>query len=208
VNIGIIGSGMIGGTTVRLFARAGHMVAISNSRGPASLTDQVAELGPHAHAATVEEAADFGEVVLVAIPFGAYESLPTDRLSGKIVIDATNYYAQRDQGIDLGGRTSSELVAQHLAGARLVKAFNTLYFKILASQARPQAPVDERLALFLAGDDAQAKAVVAGLIEEIGFAPIDTGSLREGGAQQQPGSPIYNRPLTGVEAREALQGRA
>jgi predicted dinucleotide-binding enzyme len=204
MNIGIIGSGMIGGATARLFARAGHTVAISNSRGPASLAGLVAEIGPNAHAATVEEAADFGEVVLVAIPYGAYASLPADRLAGKIVIDAMNYYPQRDQGLDLHGRTSSELVAEHLPGARLVKAFNTLYFKILESEGRPDAPIDARLAVFLAGDDAAAKTVVAGLIAELGFAPIDTGSLREGGARQQPGSPIYNRPLTGAEARRAL----
>jgi predicted dinucleotide-binding enzyme len=204
MNIGIIGSGMIGSTTAPLFIQAGHEVAISNSRGPESLAGLVAELGPEAHAATVAEAASFGEVVLLAIPLGAYATLPAGSLSGKIVVDAMNYYPQRDRGINLGGRTSSEVVAEHLPGARLVKAFNTLYFETLTAEGRPDAPVDERLAIFLAGDDTAAKAVVAHLIEEMGFAPVDTGSLREGGERQQPGSSLFNRPMTGAEAWAAL----
>jgi predicted dinucleotide-binding enzyme len=204
MNIGIVGSGMIGATTAQLFIRAGHAVAISNSRGPGSLAGLVADLGPSAHAATVEEAASFGEVVLLAIPLGAYTTLPAKSLSGKIVVDAMNYYPQRDRGIDLGGRTSSEVVAEHLPGARLVKAFNTIYFKTLAAEGRPDVPVDKRLAIFLAGDDTVAKAVVAHLIEEIGFAPVDTGGLHDGGERQQPGSPLFNRPMTGAEAQAAL----
>jgi predicted dinucleotide-binding enzyme len=120
------------------------------------------------------------------------------------VIDAMNYYPQHDGRLPLAGLTSSELVARHLAGARLVKAFNTLYFQLLATEGNSNAPVDERLALFLAGDDPDAKATVARLIEEIGFAPVDTGTLREGGRRQEPGSAPYNRPLTGAEARAAL----
>ena len=145
--------------------------------------------------------------MLLAIPLGQYTTLPADRLRGKIVVDAMNYYRQRDGQLPLDGLTSSELVARHLAGARVVKAFNTMYFQTLASEGNPSAPVDERLALFLAGDDAAAKAVVARLIEEIGFAPIDTGTLHEGGRRQQPGSDIYNTPLTGAEARAALGER-
>jgi 8-hydroxy-5-deazaflavin:NADPH oxidoreductase len=205
MNIGIIGSGKIGGTTAKLFAGVNHQVRISNSRGPASLSALVVPLGPRVQAATVEEAARFGDVVLVAIPLGKYRTLPAAALSGKVVIDAMNYYPQRDGQIDVGALTSSELVAQHLSGARVVKAFNTMYFETLANQGRPAAPIDERLALFVAGDDAAAKTIVSRLIEEIGFAPIDTGSLHDGGGLQQPGAPIYNHPMAAPEARAAVR---
>ena len=204
MKIAIIGSGKIGGTAAKLFAASGHEVAIGNSRGPASLTSLVGEIGAHARAATVEDAAGFGQVVLVAIPFGKYRTLPAAALSGKVVIDAMNYYPERDGQIDLGTLTSSELVARYLAGARVVKAFNTMYFETLAGQGRPDRPIDDRLVLFLAGDNADAKAIVSHLIEEIGFAPIDSGSLSNGGRLQQPGSAIYNRPMTAGEARAAL----
>lgn len=208
MNIGIIGSGHIGGAAARLFADAGHQVAISNSRGPASLTQLVMELGPNVKAATVEEAEAFGDIVLVAIPFGEYRSLPVSAPSGKIVIDAMNYYPERDGQIDFGGLTSTELVATHLTGARMVKAFNTMQAATLGNGGKPGAPMDERLALYVAGDDPGAKAVVSRLIEEIGFAPIDTGSLHEGGRRQQPGSPIYARPLTAREAKQILASAA
>ncbi|MGA9523875.1 MAG: NADPH-dependent F420 reductase [Myxococcaceae bacterium] len=204
MKIGIIGSGMIGSTAARLFVKAGHDVAISNSRGPDSLRELVAELGPKAHAATVKEAAEFGELVLLAIPYKACPFLPPKELAGKIVIDATNYYAQRDGEIDFGGRTSSELLARHIPGARVVKAFNTMYFKTLGAEAHPDTPMNERLVLFVAGDDAEARRTVARLIEEIGFAPVETGSLAEGGRRQQPGSSIYNHPMRRPDAQSVL----
>lgn len=205
MQIGIIGAGMIGGTAAKLFAEAGHQVALSNSRGPASLASLVQELGPRVRAATIEEAAKFGEVVLVAIPFGKYQTLPAAPLRGKVVVDAMNYYAQRDGRIEFGDLTSTELVARFLSGARVVKAFNTMYFKTLATQGRRDAPVDDRLALFVAGDNGDAKRVVSRLIEEIGFAPVDTGSLHDGGHRQEPGSAIYNHTMTAQEARDALR---
>ncbi len=204
MNIGVIGSGKIGGTAARLFSRAGHHVAISNSRGPASLASLVEDLGAGARAATIEEVSSFGEVVLVAIPFGKYDTIPGQLLEGKVVVDAMNYYPQRDGRIEFGDGTSTELVARYLRGARLVKAFNTMYFETLATQGREGAPVEDRLALFVAGDDVKAKAMVSRLIEEIGFAPVDTGSLHDGGRLQQPGSRIYNHPMTAREARTVL----
>jgi 8-hydroxy-5-deazaflavin:NADPH oxidoreductase len=205
VEIGIIGAGNIGATAARLFAQAGHRVEISNSRGADSLWTLVDELGPNVRAATVEEAAAFGEVVLVAIPFKDYETLPVEPLAGKIVIDATNYYEGRDGRIDFGDLTSSELVARHLPHAHLVKAFNTMYYETLATEGRSTETYDEdRLVLFIAGDDEEAKTVVSQLIEEIGFAAVDTGSLRDGGRRQQPGSPIYNNPMTARRARELI----
>ncbi len=210
MNIGIIGSGNIGATTARLFTGAGHDVIIANSRGPESLAELVADLGPNARAGTVEDAARTGDVILIAIPLRAYPDLPAGAFAGKIVIDANNYYPQRDGQIpelDREETTSSELLARHLAGARVVKSFNTMNFRPLASEGRPDAPRAERLAIYLAGDDAQAKDVVAALIDEVGFAPVDTGTLHDGGARQQPGSPIYNNPMTAEEAEAAVTSR-
>ncbi|BDG02950.1 NADPH-dependent F420 reductase [Anaeromyxobacter oryzae] len=205
MRIGILGSGNIGGTAAKLFVNAGHEVALSHAGGPESLREQVAALGPRARAVTIEKAADFGEVVLLAIPWRSREDLPAGRLRGKIVVDAMNPYRPDFSLYDLGDSTSSEEVAKTLPGARLVKAFNTLYAKDLASRGAPGRPVDERTALLLAGDDADAKAVVAQLVDDIGFAPIDTGSLRDGGRLQQAGGPLYIRVITGAEARAALR---
>jgi len=208
MRIGIIGSGKIGSTAARLFAGAGHEIAIANSRGPETLTDVVEEIGGNATAATLEEAASFGEVVLVAIPFGAYRDLPAESLGGRVVIDAMNYYPSRDGNIadlDDGGTTSSDLLAAHAPEAKVVKAFNTMNWQVLRDRGKPGGG-DDRLAIFLAGDDAEAKALVAGLIEDIGFAPVDTGNLAEGGRRQEPGSQIYNEPVTESEGRGVLEG--
>jgi predicted dinucleotide-binding enzyme len=205
VNIGVIGSGNIGATAARLFAAAGHEVAISNSRGPETLGGLVEEIGPGVRAATVEEAAGFGEVVMEAIPFGRYTSLPAERLAGKVFITASNYYPARDGEVDLGGLASSELIQRHLPGARVVKAFNTIYFARLRDNGRPGAPVGEREVIFLSGDDEEAKGIVSGLIEEIGFAPVDAGTLAES-RRQEPGSPVYNVAMNPDQAREMLAG--
>lgn len=207
MKIGIVGAGHIGANVARLFAAGGHEIVIANSRGPETLQDLAGELGAAARPATVEEAARFGEVVLVSIPLGRYKELPADAFDGKIVIDTNNYYPERDgqiAALDANETTSSELLAAHLKGARLVKAFNTIYFEDLRTQARKDSPVEERRAIFIAGDDAEAKKTVSKLIEEIGFAPVDTGDLRDGGAAQQPESAIYNRNLTAREAQAFL----
>jgi len=189
MRIGIVGSGHIGGTAAALFEEAGHEVVVG-SRGNGR----------------VDEACAFGELVLVAIPFGAYTTLPADALDGKIVIDAMNYYPGRDGHIaELDGdrTTSSELLAEHLPGARVVKAFNTMYYETLAEEGLP--PGDpQRLVLFVAGDDANAKRHVADLIDEIGFEPVDTGGLADGGRRQQPGTDVYDTELTLLDAREVL----
>jgi Predicted dinucleotide-binding enzymes len=208
MKIGIVGTGYIGATAARLFVKASHQVALSNSRGPETLRDLVAELGDHAQAVTVEEAARFGDIVLVAIPLGRYKELPAEAFYGKIVIDTGNYYPQRDGQIaelESGEATSSELMSEHLKGARLVKGFNTIYYVHLAEQGDTSLPLEERRAIFIAGDDSEAKEVVAKLIEEIGFAAVDTGFLRDGGRLQQPGTPVYNRELTARQAAEVLE---
>lgn len=203
MRIGIIGAGNIGATLARLFVAAGHMVAISNSRGPDSLAELVAELGPQAQAATVEQAAVFGELVVEAIPFGRYRDLPAQALAGKIVVTASNYYPQRDGVIALGNRAQSELVAEHLTDARVVKAFNTIWYQHLQRQGDTSKPLDERRVIVLAGDDAEAKQLVADLISQLGFGPLDAGSLHES-TRQEPDAPIYNRDVTLAEARKML----
>jgi predicted dinucleotide-binding enzyme len=203
MKVGIIGAGHIGATLGRHFVAAGHEIAISNSRGPASLDSLVQSLGPRARAMTVDEAARFGEIVLLAVPWRTPEGLPAPGLvRGKVVIDAMNPYSAEGEVMDLGETNSSEVVARRLPGARLVKAFNTMYYHTLATEARAAGP--NRLVLFVAGDDREAKRVVSDLIEQIGFAAVDTGNLREGGRKQQPGSPIYNHPMTVEEAGRHL----
>jgi len=204
MRIGVVGAGHIGGTAATLFARAGHEVTVSNSHGPASLARLVASLGWKAHADTPEGAVKFGDPILLAVPWRGIDELPPgDLFAGKIAIDAMNAFSAVGQVTDLGDQTSSEEVAKRMPKARLVKAFNTMGWKTLETGSRPN--VASRIAIFLAGDDREAKAVVARLIEEIGFAPVDTGSLREGGRRQQPGSPLFGRPMTAQEARKLLQ---
>jgi 8-hydroxy-5-deazaflavin:NADPH oxidoreductase len=202
MKIGILGAGRIGATAARLFIAAGHEVAVSNSRGPESLRSLVAEIGARARAASVHEAAVFGEAILLAVPWHRTDALPSpDQLRGRIVIDAMNPYKPEGGFYELGNSTSSEEVLKRLPGSRLVKAFNTIYCEHLATRGRKDLPVEERHAIYLASDDVSAKATVARLIESIGFAPVDTGSLREGGRLQQPDSPIYNQTFTAREAR-------
>jgi predicted dinucleotide-binding enzyme len=204
MNIGIIGSGNIGYAVAQLGARAQHAIALSNQRGPASLADAIQRLGPCVHATSVQEAVTFGDRVLLAMPFRAYTMLPSAQFRGKIVLDAMNYNPQRDGWIDFNAHTSSELVAAHLPGAQVVKTFNTLWSKTLETGAHPEKPLSERVAIFMAGDDALAKSVVEQFIEEIGFVSVDTGTLRNGGRLQEPGSIIYNREFDRIQAQERL----
>ena len=207
MKIGIIGAGNIGANAAKLFVKAGHEIAVANSRGAETLKDLVGELGENARAVSIEEAANFGEIVFVSIPFGKYKTLPADVFDGKIVIDSNNYYPDRDgnfEEIDENKTTSSAMLAEHLRGARIVKGFNTIWFEHLKTQGDVSLPVEERRAIFIAGDDAEAKKTVARLIEDIGFAAVDTGDLRGGGAAQEPETAIYNRNLTAREAQAFL----
>jgi 8-hydroxy-5-deazaflavin:NADPH oxidoreductase len=144
-------------------------------------------------------------VVLLALPWRKREvlrSLPSELFKNKIVIDATNPYSE-NLVIDLENRTSSEEVAKQVPGIHLVKAFNTMYCETLHDGSRPSG--EDRLVIFIAGDDADAKAVASKLIEDIGFVAVDTGSpLSEGGRKQQPGSPVYNNSMTVETARRRL----
>jgi hypothetical protein len=140
-----------------------------------------------------------------AIPYGHIASLPAEALTGRILISASNYYPQRDGEIDLEGMTQTERVAAQLPNTRVVKAFNTIYWEHLRDQGDLSLSLEERRVIPLAGDDAEAKSVVAGLIEDIGFAPLDLGSLRAGGRHMEPGEPIYNQTLTRSEAQALLK---
>jgi hypothetical protein len=211
MKIGIIGAGHIGGNAAKLFAEAGHEIAIANSRGPETLKDLVNEIGENARAATVEEAARFGDVVMVSIPLGRIKELPAHAFEGKIVIDTNNYYPERDgqiEALDKDETTSSEMLAEHLKGARVVKGFNTIWFEHLKTQGNKDLPTEERRAIFIAGDDEEAKETVTKLIEDIGFAAVDTGRLRFGGKSQQPGTGLYNRNLTAREALAIMSNQA
>jgi predicted dinucleotide-binding enzyme len=202
MKIGILGAGKIGGTAARLFVDAGHEVGISNSRGSESLRALAAELGPRARAMSVAEAAAFGEIVLLAVPWHVEDALPpAELLRNKVVIDAMNPYHPEGGFFDLNNSTSSEQVLKRMPEAKLVKALNTISYDHLATRGRKDLPIQERHAIYLAGDNRQAKEIVSRLIEQIGFAPVDTGSLREGGRLQQPESVIFNQTFTAREAR-------
>jgi predicted dinucleotide-binding enzyme len=185
MRIGIIGAGQIGGTLAVLFIDAGHEVALSNSRGPETLAGLVDELGGRAQASTVAETARFGDVIVVAVPFGRYCELPTEGVAGKVVIDA-NYDPQRDghfEELDSGRATSSELLQAHLPGARAWSRPSTRSSgRACATKGRPAGDPD-RLGIPLSGDDEQAKRIVAELIDQIGFDPVDAGTLAEGRAK-------------------------
>ncbi|MCF3960776.1 NADPH-dependent F420 reductase [Streptomyces fuscigenes] len=194
--LGLIGSGFIGGTLARLAVDGGLDVVLSNSRGPETLADKVAELGAHARAATPAEAAAAGDWVVVTIPLKAYTSLPREPLAGKTVIDTNNYYPQRDgqiEALDDGSTTSSELLQQYLGdSAHVVKAFNNIFFKHLGVLGRPTGAAD-RTALPIAGDDADAKRHATELLDILGYDVVDAGPLAEG-RFYQPGTPPYGAP--------------
>jgi 8-hydroxy-5-deazaflavin:NADPH oxidoreductase len=196
--IGLIGAGMIGGTVARLAVGAGYEVVLSNSRGPETLAELVGELGPRARAATPAEAAEATDLVVVTIPLKAYRNLAVEPLAGKVVIDTGNYYPARDgqfPELEDGSTTSSELLQRHLPEARVVKCFNTIFFRHLQALARPAGSAD-RTALPIAGDDPQAKAAVTEFLDAIGYDAVDAGPLAEG-RRFQPGTAPYGAPYAG-----------
>ncbi|MEV6384670.1 NAD(P)-binding domain-containing protein [Streptomyces sp. NPDC051773] len=179
--LGFIGSGNIGAKIARLAVAAGIDVVLSNSRGPHTLAETVAELGGRARAATPEEAARAGDWVVASIPMAAYRDLPADALTGKLVLDTLNYYPSRDghiEALDTGRTTTSELVQEHLAGAKVIKAFNNIADVHIPALARPAGAAD-RTALPIAGDDPQARTEAADLISRLGFDTVDAGPLAE-----------------------------
>jgi predicted dinucleotide-binding enzyme len=205
VKIGIIGAGNIGSALTRGFTALGHEVSVANSRGPETLGDLAAATG--ASAVTVGDAANGGDVVIVTIPEKSVPDLPAGFLDGAaqaaVVIDTGNYYPQRDGRIEAieNGMTESRWVSQQI-GHPVVKAFNNIQAQHLAELRRPPR-TPGRIALPVAGDDEASKAVVMGLVDELGFDPIDAGSLDESW-RQQPGSPVYARDYDAGGVRRAL----
>jgi 8-hydroxy-5-deazaflavin:NADPH oxidoreductase len=180
--IGFIGSGNIGQVLARQVIGAGYDVVMSNSREPETLAHLVAALGPTALAATSDQAAAAGDLVVVAIPFRNVAQVPVQPLAGKVVIDVSNYYAPRDGHIaviDNGDTASSEILAAHLPTSKVVKAFNAIMAADIAEHATPSGTLHRR-AIPIAGDDEQAKRTVSQLIDQIGFDTVDVGSLFDG----------------------------
>jgi len=202
--LGLIGTGMIGGTLARLAVAAGLEVVLSNSRGPASLAELVTELGPQARAATPAEAAH-GDLVVATIPLSAHTQLPAAALAGRTVIDTMNYYPERDGRIpelDSDELTCSQLVQRHLADSHVVKAFNNISFFSLASAARP-AGAKDRSALPIAGDDNAAKTEVATLLDVLGYDAVDIGGLADSW-RSEPNTPVYVQPYLPGQPPEGL----
>lgn len=203
MKIGIIGSGNVGGSLTRRLQSLGHEVTVGNSRGPETIAPLAAETG--ATAGTAREAAESGDIVVIATPVRAVPDLPAEALRGKVVVDADNYYPQRDGPIGpLDDRltTSSRWTAEHLPDATVVKAFNTIQAGHLLADGRP-AGDPARIALPVAADDAAAKRAVMGLVEELGFDPIDAGGLDDSW-RQQPGTPVYTTDLDAAGVRDGL----
>jgi predicted dinucleotide-binding enzyme len=203
--LGTIGAGSIGTNVARAALARGDDVVLSNSRGPNTLSEVVSALGPGARAGTVDAAASEGDIVLVAIPLKNYRSVPTDAVGDKVVIDADNYYPQRDGQIpelDDERTTSSELLQAHLPEAKVVKTFNHIQAAQIVSDGTPPGTPDRR-ALAIAGDDRAAKDTVAALLDEFGFDVIDAGPLAEGW-RFQPGTPAYGARQNAEQLRANL----
>lgn len=206
MKIGIIGAGAIGGTLARHLTKAGHQVCVANSRGPDTLTDVAAETG--ATAVTLREAVEGVEVVIVSIPQKAVADLPAKLLAdvpaSVVVIDTGNYYPEFRDGRIAGleaGTLDSVWVAQKL-GRPVVKAFNNIVAGSLLEKGAPSG-TPGRVALSVAGDQKEAKAVVLRLLDEIGFDGVDAGSLAESW-RQQPGTPAYCKDLDAAALTRAL----
>lgn len=203
MNIGIIGAGFIGRALAALAIKSGHDVMISNSRSPKTLGSTVAALG--CKVGTAAQAAAFGDVVFVAIPFYAIDALPAPALAGKTIVDANNYYPQRDgaiEALDQHRDTTSGLLARQLPGATVVKAFNAILQGDLETDGRPSGTPNRR-ALPIAGDDAAAKRVVTGLLDQFGFDTVDAGSLEDSWRFERA-KPAYCVPLNAADLRTAL----
>jgi predicted dinucleotide-binding enzyme len=206
MKIGIIGAGNIGGTLTERLSELGHEVSVANSRGPESLTELARKTG--ATAATAEDAVEGAELVVVTIPLGRVPELSRQmfdrRAHGAPIVDTCNYYPERDgriKEID-EGMVESRWIEQQI-GHPVIKAFNNIYAKHLRDRGKP-AGAGERIALPVAGDDEKAKSVVMKLVDQLGFDPVDAGSL-ENSWRQQPGTPCYTSDFGADQLRKALE---
>jgi 8-hydroxy-5-deazaflavin:NADPH oxidoreductase len=203
--IGIIGAGHIGSQIARKAVQLGHDVVISNSRGPETLAELVAELGPHARAATAAEAAAAGDFAVVTVPLKSIKDLPAEPLAGKIVIDTNNYYWERDgriPALDKGEATTSGLLQEHLPGAKVAKGFNHIMSGQITSDGTP-AGTENRRALATASDFPEAAELVTRLYDEFGFDTVNIGPLSESWRVERD-RPAYVVRQNADELRENL----
>ena len=203
MKIGIVGAGFIARAVASAAIRCGHQVMVSNTRTPDTLFSLTGTIG--CEAGTPEDAAAYGDIVLIAIPLKNYKSIPVAPLEGKVVLDANNYYPARDGHIielDQNLITTSELVARHLPRSKVVKAFNAIQAADIDSGGLPAGDPGRR-ALPIAGDDEEAKRLVAELLDQLGFDVVDAGSLHEGWRFQKD-TPAYCVPLGAAELHAAL----
>ncbi|WP_250514636.1 NAD(P)-binding domain-containing protein [Caballeronia sp. INDeC2] len=194
MKIGIIGAGYIGRSLATLGIRQGHEVMISNSRGPATLGSTVSAIG--CKAGTAEQAAVFGDIVVLAVPLRGISNVPAGPFAGKILIDTCNYYPERDgriEALDRHETTTSQLVATRFPGARVVKAFNAILAKDIETTGQA-AGTPNRRALPIAGDDADSKRVVAAWLDECGYDAFDAGRLADSWRFERA-KPAYCIPL-------------
>jgi predicted dinucleotide-binding enzyme len=207
MHIGIIGAGMIGSTVAKLWVDAGHDVRLA-SRHPEALRPLVEQLGPRASAGTPADSAAFGDVVMLTVPLAAMPALARDlapALAGKVVLDTGNAYEKRDgqaaREATAHSDGSASWAAAFFPDARWVKAFNTVYFKVLEREAHRHG---DRVGIPLAGNDREALDVAAGLVRDAGFDPVIVGALARG-KEFEPDTPVYNTGMSGRDLRAKLQ---
>ncbi|MFK4728893.1 NAD(P)-binding domain-containing protein [Agromyces mediolanus] len=200
--LGIIGAGHIGSQLARAAVANGYEVVIANSRGPETLAELVAELGPQARAATAAEAAEAADLAVVTVPFKAYPAIPVEPLAGKIVIDTNNYYWERDghvPALDEGRDTVSGMLQAHLPTSRVAKGFNHITAADITTEGRPAGTAGRR-ALATASDHEDAAAAVARLYDEFGYDTVNVGPLAESWRVERD-QPAYS---AGAQTREEL----
>ncbi|SEJ26276.1 NADPH-dependent F420 reductase [Demequina mangrovi] len=203
--IGIIGAGRIGSNVARAAIAAGYDVVLSNSRGPATLGSLIEDLGDRASAAAPADAAERGDLILIAVPLGRIDQIPAEQLEGKVVMDANNYYPQRDgriASLDDDTRTTSQLLQDLVPSARVVKTFNNIYAHEIPADASPAGTANRR-ALPIAGDDRAAKDAVTAFLDAIGFDAVDVGPLAESWRVERD-TPAYGKRTTRAELEAIL----
>jgi len=206
MEIGIIGAGQIGGTLTRLLTKQGHTVRVSNSRAPETLADLAAETG--ATAVWAKDAPVDADLVIVSIPQkntpDLAEGIVSTRKPGAPVIETNNYYPQqRDGRIEaIEDGTPESVWVSELLGAPMIKVFNGIFWKHLLENGVPRGTAG-RIALPIAGDDATEKQIVSDLVDQIGFDPVDAGTLAESW-RQQPDTPVYGKDFDAEGVKKAL----
>jgi predicted dinucleotide-binding enzyme len=204
MRVGVIGAGRIGGNVARQAARAGHEVKLAFSRDPAGLQELAGELGAQASAGTPSEAAEFGEVVVLSVPWGVIPQALEEAgdLSGKVVVDTTNQFGSGP--MPQAGQTAASFNAARMPGARYVKSFNTLTSSFQAQNAQRNG--DERIVQWICGDDASAKERVAELIDDMGYVPIDLGGTDGCAVMEAPRrrGAVYGEEYRAADARAVV----